>query len=206
MWNWIGQNAQALSFFASVGTLLIWLFYAQLLLNTVRRQKTPRVLVNQGWGNQLDSVCLVSNMSQEPIYIQCIVMRLETDDGDYSYSVTDIDTTQVDDPGSETSKVTRQGPLLTGHFMNLGTFRTLIRQVAQSAGLPCEHKAVRDLGVRACEIYVISIYGPESGPIGAKRRFLLDGGETIRPDMIDTESMASRRARIKMRQWLHDFA
>ena len=92
MWQWINDNAQALSFFASLGTLAVWLFYAHLLYAGFRRQRKARILINQGWGQQIDSVCLISNMSQEPIYIHSLVMTIRTRDDEYSESITDFDT------------------------------------------------------------------------------------------------------------------
>lgn len=202
------QIWQAIAAITGIGTLLVWLFYAQLLFASFRRQRRPKIIINQGWGRQLDSVCLVSNMSAEPIYIECILMTVATDEREYRYEVTDFDETE--DPATQpASQLTRQGPLQSGHFVNLGTFRNLIRQVSRRAGL-LEHgrEGVQTLPIRACEICVISVYGPEDGMVGARRRFVMDGEDSttnvLRPATIETERLTSRRARKTLLSWLRE--
>lgn len=208
MWQWINDNAQALSFFASVGTLFVWLFYAHLLFSGFRRQRRARILINQGWGQQVDSVCLISNMSQEPIYIHSILMTIRSNDNEYSESITDFDEAQPRDSEDPPHRVTRQGPLRSGEQMNLGTFRSLLRQTAkrhknltQDAEQP-----LRSLAVSNFKITVIASYGPEGGVIGAQRKFLVRGedNDLMRPVAITTKRMAQRRARGHLEQWLEE--
>jgi len=206
MWQWINENAQALSFFASVGTLGVWLFYAHLLYAGFSRQRQARILINQGWGQQIDSVCLISNMSQEPIYIHSINMTIRASDSEYTESVTDFDTAQPRDSENRPQEVTRQGPLRAGEQMNLGTFRSLLRQTGERhKDLQAdESQPLRTLDVNNCKITVIASYGPEGGIIGAQRKFLVrgDDNELLRPAAIATKRMARRNARKKLQAWL----
>ena len=210
MWEWINNNAQALSFFASVGTLAVWLFYAHLLYSGFRRQRQARILINQGWGQQVDSVCLISNMSQEPIYIHSITMtiraRHNTQENEYTEAITDFDEAQPRDSENHPREVTRQGPLRVGEQMNLGTFRSLLRQTAKrhkdlSAD---ESQPLRSLPVRNFKVTVIASYGPEGGVIGAQRKFLVrgDDNQLMSPVAISTKRMTRRRARHRLQHWL----
>lgn len=205
MWQWITQNAQALNVLAAVGTMAVWIFYAHLLLAGFRRQRQAKVLVNQGWGNQVDSVCLVSNMSQEPIYIQCIFISLQTEQGQYRSSVTDFDDIESVDIRLRPDEITRQGPLDSGGFMNLGAFRTLIRQAAKQHDLGHgKEDPAKEIGLESFKITVICSYGPEAGAIGVQREFKVEGSDNqrMRPVSIYSRRMANRRARRKMERWL----
>lgn len=206
MWQWINQNAQALSFFASVGTLCVWLFYAHLLYSGFRRQRKARILINQGWGQQIDSVCLISNMSQEPVYIHSITMNIRDHETEYTESITDFDEAQPRDSQDRPQQVTRQGPLREGEQMNLGTFRSLLRQTAtRHRDLQTdETHLLREIDVDNFKITVVASYGPEGGVIGASRKFLVrgEGNELMRPVSINTKRMTKRSARRKLRDWL----
>lgn len=154
---------------------------------------------NQGWGQQIDSVCLISNMSQEPIYIHSLLMMVRTHSGEYTESVTDFDTAQSKDSHDRPQEVTRQGPLNAGEQINRGTFRSLIRQTAKRhKDLESDDKKpIRTLEVENVNITVIASYGPEGGVIGAQRKFIVRGkeNELMRPAATTTKTMAKNRAR-----------
>ncbi|MES1950270.1 hypothetical protein S4A8_05403 [Salinisphaera sp. S4-8] len=206
MWQWINDNAQALSFFASLGTLAVWLFYAHLLYSGFRRQRKARILINQGWGQQVDSVCLISNMSQEPVYIHSITMTIRAHDNEYTEAITDFDEAQPRDSENHPREVTRQGPLQVGEQMNLGTFRSLLRQTAKRHKdlRADENQPLRSLSVHNFKVTVIASYGPEGGVIGAQRKFLVrgDDNQLMRPVAIATKRMTKRNARQRLQQWL----
>ena len=206
MWQWINDNAQALSFFASIGTLAVWLFYAHLLYAGFRRQRKARILINQGWGQQIDSVCLITNMSQEPIYIHSLAMTIRTHDDEYSESITDFDNAQPRDSEDRPQNVTRQGPLNAGEQINLGTFRSIIRQTAKRHDNlePDDDRPIRTLKIDNFKITVIASYGPEGGIIGAQRKFIVSGqdNELMRPAATTTKRMTKRHARTKLQDWL----
>lgn len=208
MWQWINQNAPALSFLATLGTLAVWLFYAQLLFLGFKRQRKARILINQGWGQQIDSVCLVSNMSQEPIYIHSLLMTIRTHDGEYTESITDFDTAQPSDSEDRPQEVTRQGPLRDGEQINLGTFRSLIRQTGKRHKnlAQDDQQPIRTLAIENFKITVIASYGPEGGVIGAQRKFLVlgDDNERMSPVAAGTKRMAKRRARHRLQEWLEN--
>jgi len=81
MLQWLSENKDWISTLTSIITLLVWLFYAQLLYSGFRRQRQPRVLINRGVGREgLNSPCLICNMSEEAIYVYFILVVLETSD------------------------------------------------------------------------------------------------------------------------------
>ena len=90
--------------------------------------------------------------------------------------------------------------------MNLGTFRSLLRQTAKrhkdlSAD---ESQPLRSLSVRNFKVTVIASYGPEGGVIGAQRKFLVrgDDNQLMSPVAISTKRMTRRRARHRLQHWL----
>jgi len=205
-WNWIGSNSKALSTFISLGTLFVWLFYAQLLFAGFKRQRQARILINQGWGRELNSVCLIANMSHEPIYIQCVIIILRSEQGEYRSSVTDLESANTPDERKRTGDITRQGPLLSGSQMNLGTFQALIRQAARHHDLTCNDNPGSEIGLQAVTVTVISSYGPEGGVIGTQREFMVSGEnrDQMVPSSIDSRRLVNRQARRKMRRWLEE--
>ena len=205
MWQWLLQNSAALSLFISFATLCVWLFYAQLLYYSFSRQRQARLLITQGWGQQIDSVCLVANMSHEPIFIQHIMLTIKAGDGEYHSPVTDIDSAEPYDSANRPGEITRQGPLNSGQQINLGTFRSLIRQSAKLAGLTEDgEQPIKTLQLSNVRITVMASYGPGGDIIGAQRMFIVRGedNELMRPVGIKTERFNKRRARRQMRKWL----
>lgn len=71
--EWLNQNSGAISAVTGILTLMIWVFYAQLLYNGYVRQRRPRIIINRGSGKNLSSLCLISNMSAEAIFVQHII-------------------------------------------------------------------------------------------------------------------------------------
>lgn len=207
MWAFLNENGQALSVLASFGTMVVWLFYAHLLYQGFRRQRQARILINQGWGEQLDSVALVSNMSHEPVYIQCVVVSMSLNDGrKFRSAVTDFDDARPYNAQNDPREVTRQGPLNTASFMNMGTFRTLLRQAAQWHGLVGDEVSdpLSQLDLQDFKITVICNYGPSGKAIGVQREFRIygDNNDRLRPASIYTRRLTTRLAQRKMERWL----
>ena len=48
MLEWLSNNSNWITPATSIGTLLVWIFYAQLLYNGYSRQTRPRLLINRG--------------------------------------------------------------------------------------------------------------------------------------------------------------
>lgn len=213
MLEWISQNSDLVNALTGIGTLLIWLFYAQLLYMGFSRQRRPRMLINKGVGSEyIDSPCLVCNMSQEVVYIFFVVVQLKTSKGLITAPMTDISyrPAGTDKPGLR--ERTRQGPLESGHCLEFDSFRTMIATIAEregietDAGYPCDP----DIQLEWLEIHVICIYSAEDKTFGAVRRFQIDADHKARqvqllPTALDTARRTSWRYRRRIKRWLREY-
>lgn len=202
--NWLAGNTEVINMIANVGMFLVWLIYAQLFYLSYSRQRHPTILINQVQGYGLKSTCMISNMSMEPVHLECIIVQIARGDTTTSYNVID----QKPDPDyqsvNDLQTLTHQGPLKSSGFTSLGTFDTMIRRalteddkmdtISQDGDF---EKILTD--VDSIEIRVIADYGPESRPVGARRRFIVQQNETgetfIYPEKYSTHQVIGFRAR-----------
>lgn len=213
MIDWLKDNHQLVSLVISASTLLVWVFYAQLLLLNFKRQRKPSLIINRGAGHGLSSLCLISNMSAEPMFINQLVVRIETSKGPLELDVTDI-RQSIDDetaasPDLAIYQTTHQGPLRSGDFIHIGTFRGMLRGVADRHGIELDgYRPIGDRKFHTLEIRAVAFYGPERHPIGVLRRFQLAdrGGPDciLIPESPFTEQLLSRRDRRKVLDWLKE--
>lgn len=211
MIEWLKSNHQLISLVISASTLLVWVFYAQLLLLNFRRQRKPSLIINRGAGKGLGSLCLISNMSAEPMFINQLVVCVETSKGPLDVDVTDIWKSIENDadasPDLIIHQTTHQGPLRSGDFIQIGTFQSMLRNVAERHGIELDgHRPVGDLIFHSLEVRAVAFYGPERHPLGVLRRFHLDdrGGPdcVLIPESPFTHQLLSRRDRRRVRRWL----
>ncbi|OHV09690.1 hypothetical protein [Kushneria phosphatilytica] len=217
VWSWITANATVFSGLTSVGMLLIWGIYLQLILHNFRMQRRPQIIINRGRGRDINSLCLISNMSQEAVFIETIFAQLETSRGSWFIDITDIVDEhagrhdQQNQTGADThslSQMTHQGPLNKGQYMESGTFGLLIRRIAETNGLElnetCRPRPT-DVELYSLSICLIAVFGNEKRPIGARRRFRLiddeQGRLSLIPDEPGTRQLNSRRHRLEIRRW-----
>lgn len=212
MLDWISQHNTLVNSLTSIGTLAIWLFYAQLLYLGFSRQRRPRMLINKGVGNEyIDSPCLVCNMSQESVFIFFVVVRLKTSKGIFTAPMTDGFGGSGEDKPSLMER-TRQGPLDSGQCREFVSFRDMISRVAQHNGIetdngyPCDS----DVELEWLEIHVISIYGSDDAPFGAVRRFRISADDQtkeveLKPTNLDTSRRKTWRYRRRIRRWLKEY-
>lgn len=198
--EWLNDNAQAISAVASICTLFVWIFYAQLLYNGYARQRRPRVIINRGKGIGAEALCLISNMSSEAIYIQHLVAVLHTQDNSYSLDV--VEYQQQGDEHEEASFRTHQGPLASGEHIHIQSFGNIVEQVKHYWKLNDE--SLHDHTIQL-EIRAIAIYGSEDMPVGASRTFKLDLDAApnlqLIPLNVDTKRLNSRSQRKRVLQW-----
>ncbi|HET8789900.1 MAG TPA: hypothetical protein VFM75_01705 [Modicisalibacter sp.] len=219
MLNWVSQHQAVLSVLINLGTLAVWLIYAQLLYFGFRRQRRPRVIINRGRKKDVDALCIISNMSAEAIFIEYIIAELKTSRGTIVMDVTDHDQSNSqgnnagDDAKEQLGSVgeyTRQGPLASSDFMHIGTFSDVIQRLAKEAGIEMQgYRPKGELRFRSLTIRLIAIYGPEDKPIGSERCFNLNLEEdeskyTLVPDSWDTRRLASSRQRRRLRKNVDD--
>ncbi|SDL31007.1 hypothetical protein SAMN05661010_01413 [Modicisalibacter muralis] len=226
MFEWISQHKDVLSVFTSIGTLIIWLVYAQLLYLGFRRQRRPRIIINRGKRKDIDALCIISNMSAESIFVEYIIAELETSRGTITMDVTDFE--QEYEEGDEegegepeerrerrtlnpgrVDENTRQGPLESGDFLHIGSFSDVIKRLARDEGIEMVgYRPAGDLKFYRLTIRLITIYGPEDMPVGAERGFNLEDNDhsyALIPATWDTQRLASRRQRRQLRKMVQRF-
>ena len=209
MMDWLSQHSDAISALTGICTLLVWLFYAQLLYLNFRRQRQPKIIINRGFGRSLQARCVISNMSPEPIFIEHIVAILHTDQGTISQDLIDFEvSTAKEGEVSRLIETTRQGPMLSGSYNHIGTFQDIIDRVLRFHEIPSEDFQSTDgRTLQAIELRVIAVYGSEDSPVGAARTFDLtttQSGETLVPTSLITRRYASRFKRRRVRRWMRD--
>jgi len=208
MIDWILANQTLFNAGISTITVLVWILYAQLLYSGFRRQRTPRVIINRGRQKDLNALCIISNMSQEAIYVEYILATLRTSHGKVVMDVTDFERSSADvqhedndpadtamAPSENLRDDTRQGPLLSGDFMHIGTFVDLANRLAREAGIKMRgDRPEGDIRLQCLSIQIIALYGPDSRPISATRDFNIqsdESGTTLTPTSWQTRQGVS---------------
>ncbi|PTC01209.1 hypothetical protein C9975_03410 [Thalassospira xiamenensis] len=217
MIDWIEQHSTLLQTAVSLATLLVWIFYAQLLFQNYRRVRRPKIVINQMLGNSENARFLISNMSQEAIHIETVVMCLGGGQNRVCQLVTDADPddgtrqserNEQNDQNKKTAlsarldEVTLQGPLPSGRCIELGAMQRLLRRFDHATRRDYEDAAacnpVRNGEDCRVEIIVIGVYSSEKGVIGASRSFIYDRNGQLRPEEVQTTQHTGFFARRRM--------
>lgn len=199
MWAWLSEHSAELSVIISLGSMIVWVLYFQLLYTSFRRQRRTNVLINRA-GPTGNDRCLVSNMGAEPLYVVSILAALRDSSVEIQAPITDLDTTEIEHP-SHASEATNQGPLKTGEFMDIGRFSDLMARCLRAT----KDITVRDTKFDELQILVIGAYGADDLFVGARRSFQLeyDGdAELVIPTDISTEQLRGRKERRKLEEYL----
>ncbi|WP_438764883.1 hypothetical protein [Kushneria sp. TE3] len=216
LWQWTTENASVFSGLSSVGMLIIWAAYLQLLLHNFRMQRRSQIIINRGKGRDINSVCLLSNMSKQSVFIDLVMMRITTSQRQWLCNVTDV----VDNTGQPVAIVrqnegvdaslqefTRQGPMVSGGYMEVGTFGNMVRQACFEQGLELDERydIAGEEELACIEVSLIAIFGSESHQVGARRTFHIEKGEEgpilLIPDDARTEQFRKRRQRRTLQHW-----
>lgn len=217
--EWLSEHSKAITAITSILTLFVWFFYAQILYRNFARTRRPRIIINRGHGNDLTSLCLISNMSSEPIFLEHIIVTLHTSKGPLTNDMIDCEADHQQD-GSDTEDSSEaeseerrqgmqssQGPMLSGSYSHVGNFETILKRLCSVHGVKLErNRPTDDTVFHFLDIRVVAIYGSEDHPIGAERRFRLHMKEgeacTLVPVSLDTKRYANRLQRWRVRQWI----
>ncbi|MEW5425069.1 hypothetical protein [Amorphus sp. 3PC139-8] len=202
MLNWLGENSGALNVAINLAMLVVWFVYLQLFLMAYLRQRKPKILINRGAGVGMNAHCLVSNMSQEPIYVQSILGILKTDDKSWMMAVTDVEGLDENKPRSK--EATNQGPLCQGDHMDIGTLGSLIERTRRCTELPDMDTPPSDV-FKEFELIVVAAHSSEALTIGAKRTFRFKPdtpGDNIVPATIETEQISAMWERRRVQRLL----
>ncbi|OSQ37835.1 hypothetical protein [Thalassospira mesophila] len=202
--EWIENHNSLLQIWISFATLSVWIVYAQILMSQYRRTRRPKILINQTRGQSLRARFLVSNMSQESVHIEVILVGLQSDGNEHWYLVSDWEPTQDDDQADTNRYGTFQGPLAAGSSLDIGDIRGLIAQRDAEQRDESRHKVGTGIfdenGVKCTsfEIMVVGVYSSENGVIGASRTFDINDEGAIHPHDAETSQCNKRRERKRM--------
>ena len=194
MLDWLVENDDLLNIIVSMCMLIVWIVYLQIFYLIYMRQRRPKIIISRATGEDLHSHCLLSNMSAEPIYVCNIIVHLTTDDDEWYGSVTDIEASS-DDSDMKATELTYQGPLTSGDFFDLGSFKKIICNAAKMSKINDEDFTLEQ-GFDV-EVIIIAIYSSENKFIGANRKFQSNDGK-IKPTSIETNQFYGFRARKKV--------
>lgn len=192
--EWIKGHSEIITALSGVGSLLVWIIYLQVFVRSYRRQLRATLLITRGPGEGLDSRCFLSNMSAGPVYVESVLLRLQTRAGTTSHPVTQR---RPPDGGErhEVGRRTRQGPLDSGESRDIGSFREMIEEASTDASFPGDSP---EAWLRSVSVEVIGIYGSEDLPVGARRPFTLrhvDGRPCLEAREVRTRQILKRRER-----------
>lgn len=204
MWQWVMDNSAGLGVVVSIGTMVIWVAYFQILLSSYTRQRRTRILINRGAGRGTEARCLISNMGAEPLYVMSILATLSRGDSRMTAAITDLDHHEVD-AVSDSREGTNQGPLESGDFMDIGTFSALMARCARACGEDAESLESRFDGF---ELLIIAAYGADDLSVGARRVFRLcagDQGKVLDPVGISTDQLRRRGQRRRLERLLEEY-
>lgn len=199
MWEWLGENASPVQ--AAVGgiTALVWIFYLQILVSGLHRQRRTDILIHLGGSQCLDARTLISNLGFEPIYILEITLRIWSTDGERKTSVADRTETAKENV-SNPSAATFQGPLKCGEFVDIGSFEELLQRARWNTS-----DALDPGEISRAEIKVAAISAASSAVVASKRQFYVEfvGGECqIRPKTLYATQIRSWWGRYSLKREL----
>lgn len=190
---------EAISAISSMVMAAVWVFYFQFFYLQYRRSNRPYLVIHHAQNESPDSLCMLVNMSAEPVHIQVVQVVIRDRSGsERILTVTDYE--RVMESREPIQHSLRQGPLCPGEYLMLGTFRSIIlgRKSDDDESL----NRLRE--VENLEIRVAVIHGPSPFPVGARRVFAVhqNGGTRIVPYNVHTEQLTRRRNRSTVREWL----
>lgn len=205
--DWLQANYGVVSAMVTIATLLVWIVWLQLMYNDYRRRRQPRMLIHQTHGAGPESQCLLVNLSQEIIHIQCIRAAMIGEDEETSLPLGSPLSVDGDLGPREVENVLRQGPLAQGDFLRIGSFEEILELLLGQSPAEGEQwlgpTAVK--GISTVEIRVVAVYGESDRSVGARRKFRLESqDDTVRVRAIDTytEQLYSRQSRRIADSWL----
>ncbi len=201
--DWLTDHAQAISAVSSLAMLCVWLVYLQLFLRVFRRDRRPRLLVQQSAGTSTDSECRLVNMSEGPIDVACVILVSETDQETRTHDLAQLATHAAGRrPQPERSRPSaRRGPLAQGEYVSLGTFEELLANAAAGSD------SVGDSGAGCLELRVIFFYRTYDRPLGVRRRFRFQDGDSPQRIVAEeprTHQLVTWPSRRQARRWYLD--
>jgi len=209
MLEWLTENTDLLSLAVNAGMLVIWLAYLQVFLRGYRRQVRPKIVINRGGGDGVNARCFVSNMSQDAIYVEDIHISIRFSEKQWETSVIDVVHVDANSAKTDPKRLTHQGPLKPGEYMEVGRYRDLLDRVLATNSLGELDTLGKPDDLYEVKVEVIADYAGDDLLIAARRRFFLRSNEQkwlFWPATVGTEQVRSRSERQQleeqMSRWL----
>jgi hypothetical protein len=200
MMEWLTEHVDLVSAVSSLGMLVIWILYLQLFFLTYQKQRRPNLFIHQASGFDLDSRCVVANMSETAVHVAAVLVDVERGEDRRTFQPRPDGDRDGDDPLSQT----RQGPLPSASYMDVGSFGVLLDTVDDASP---ESGAGDDTVDALVTVRVVAFVGSELYPVGAERRFEVHGrrdGADVRPVSTLPKHFSNRRGRRIARRWLEE--
>jgi len=196
MWSWLQSNAQVVSAAASLAMLVVWAAYLQLIYSSYRHSRRSMILINRGAGTSLDASCVVSNMGEEPIYLEAVRLSLDGEEAPRLVSLNDLDVAVP----TETDRRARwlQGPLGSSEMIDIGSFGSIIKRSIGSVRHGDKSDGQPHLDGRVITIVVVATMTSEERVVAATRSFRIAGSGSdtrLHPCGARTHQIRSGRAR-----------
>ena len=212
MGGWLLDYAPLAANIASMLMLGVWLFYTIIFYREFKRQRRPLLILHQARGYDLESTCLLVNLSKEPVHVLCVLMRLHTDEGVYTKRIRNLRQvpSEADIDSGDVQTLLKQGPLGSGGFLVLGSFHRLLEEAEEDAVRSLMPSGTGRLvpALHEIELRVIALHGAYEKPVGAERRFAVrprdDGATRVQPKTSLTRQLNSRREMRRVRSWLEE--
>lgn len=196
MWQTISANSGALNVVLNAVMVAVWAVYLHLILSGYRREVRPRILINRSAGHDLDANCVVTNMSREAIYIDSVCLTFWTAERHKTRSLADL-SSLTRRPDADPRAFWFQGPVASSEYLLLGSFRQLLGDL-----LGVDDAALERGEITAFEVVVVATYGPDKGPVGARRRFRRKHDDPDAWTADPTHQMSNWRERRRLRALL----
>jgi len=184
---------------------LVWVVYFHLFFRQYKRQNRPFLVIHHAQGHDPQAACMLVNMSEQPVHVQCVTAHVKTRDRSYTLSVTNTNRLAPED--GNITEIVRQGPLKPSGHLVLGSFEEVILGKRSEEGGE-EDIAASLAEVESLELNVAVLHGPSRFPIGARRLFYFeeeDGATRVRPANIHTEQLVTRRRAKVVRKWVEEY-
>lgn len=188
---WLLEYAPVLSLGASLLMLVVWIVYLNLFWLSYRRQLRANVVISRGAGAGLDSLCIVGNMSAEPIFIEGVIVFAEAEGQRRARAITDF--SEIRRKSGATLTPEREGPLKAGDYITVGTFRDLLRLTDI-----CPEQDGTWPSLDSLEVWIVADFSSEHDLVFARRKFLVGRRHdriVFRPAGLETRRITRARER-----------
>lgn len=190
MFTWLNDHASSVQAIASIVTALIWLVYLQILVGGIRKSKRAWLSINRGAGSGMDAHVLISNLSNEPVYLRDILMKVRTGDETKQAFITERQEYSREDLDTALSG-TLQGPLQGGAYRSLGD----LHEIFARAGLSTDAEEIDKID----EIEFVA-FGATHTTAGACKRYRLSRDEQGHTQLDPTRMQTRRLSRWRCRR------